>query len=194
MNINDIVLRPDYPAIVARFERFFSKRQRKGCWEWRGANVKGYGQFRVRAYSGPGSASYLGHRLAWVVYVGPIPEGLCVLHHCDNPPCVNPAHLFLGTMRVNSHDMFAKGREGMQLKSSRRLTLADVREIRERAFAGELRPVLAAQFGVSVGTVSDLTTGKTWRDAGGPTGSRKSVSLDNLSRWTEHRRSRKRRL
>lgn len=76
-----------------------------GCWIWTGARFPfGYGAIKI------GGRPRGAHRTAWELVNGPIPEGLNVLHHCDNPPCVNPAHLFLGTLRDNALDMFAKGR------------------------------------------------------------------------------------
>lgn len=75
-----------------------------GCWEWKGfTNPKGYGIIA-------GSGQVLAHRVSYRELVGPIPDGLCVLHRCDNPPCYNPAHLFLGTRADNNRDMRDKGR------------------------------------------------------------------------------------
>ena len=75
------------------------------CWIWQGSKrPQGYGQL---SYQGRHTSA---HRLAWTLTHGPIPDGLFVLHRCDNPPCVNPAHLFLGTTDDNMHDAFVKHR------------------------------------------------------------------------------------
>ena len=78
-----------------------------GCWRWKGAKtVDGYGTF------GGGGLPFTAraHRVSWELFVGPIPEGAHVLHRCDNPGCVNPEHLWLGTAKDNSDDKYAKGR------------------------------------------------------------------------------------
>ena len=89
-------------------ERLIDKLDMSGdCWEFQGCRTDfGHGQIsadrkniRLRA-----------HRVAWEIWKGPIPEGLCVLHKCDNPPCCNPEHLFLGTKKDNTRDMISKGR------------------------------------------------------------------------------------
>ncbi len=75
------------------------------CWEWQKNRIKrGYGQL------GHMGKALMAHRVAWEVAFGPIPEGLQVCHSCDNPPCCNPAHLWLGTQADNNRDMVAKGR------------------------------------------------------------------------------------
>lgn len=86
--------------------RFWAKVQKgDDCWIWSGAtNRHGYGQIRIDG------RNVAAHRLAWEFEHGPIPEGMNVLHSCDNPPCIRGAHLWLGTMADNSQDMASKGR------------------------------------------------------------------------------------
>jgi hypothetical protein len=80
----------------------------RGCWEWIGSrNDRGYGQ----VYAVPPSRPMLAHRASWTINVGAIASELCILHRCDNPPCVNPAHLFLGTRVDNNRDMREKKRD-----------------------------------------------------------------------------------
>ncbi len=93
--------------LIPLADRFWIKVVRSGddeCWGWSGTTNKGYGRINV------GGNMVLAHRVAWELTSGLIPPGMCVLHSCDNPPCVNPNHLFLGTHADNMRDMRAKGR------------------------------------------------------------------------------------
>lgn len=94
-----------------RFGRFVRK-DASGCWEWTGGLFKHfpYGKFNAGRLPGGKQRTVYAHRFAYELWVGAIPKGLQVLHRCDNPACVNPAHLFVGTQLDNMRDMIAKGR------------------------------------------------------------------------------------
>ena len=86
-------------------ERFWEKVDKSGdCWKWIAHLLKGYGRFRLN------NKTWSAHRVSWTLHYGEIPEGMCVLHRCDNPGCVNPEHLFLGTRTDNMKDRDQKGR------------------------------------------------------------------------------------
>jgi hypothetical protein len=133
-----------------------------GCVVWAGTKSKrGYGQFSLK------NKNWQAHRFAYLAFVGPIPKGHSVCHRCDNPACVNPAHLFAGTHRENMLDMWAKGRGkaeplvGSACKGAK-LTEEKVREMRRRAGAGEGITALAREYGVSLHTAQLAVRGKTW--------------------------------
>ncbi len=105
------------------------------------------------------------HRLSYEIHAGPIPDGLCVCHHCDNPPCVNPAHLFLGTRADNSEDAVVKGRMARQIgerNSRAKLTEDDVREIVRLRKTGLTQQAIADLYNVSQVRVSSIMLGKSW--------------------------------
>lgn len=149
-------------------ERFWSKVIKSDdCWGWAGFRTPaGYPQFAVER------RIILGHRAAWILTNGPIPDGLCVLHRCDNRACANPAHLFLGTKGDNSRDMCAKGRAPTQVDPSRvqgenhpraKLTAAEVVSIREEyARGGVLFREIAKEYGMSVAAIQHLINGRSW--------------------------------
>ena len=101
------------PSLLQRLEKDYKNFMRrvnieelKDCWVWTGArDASGYGSFHMCA-----RGQVPAHRAAWEFNFGPIPPGLLVCHTCDNPPCVNPAHLFLGTYSDNMQDCISKGR------------------------------------------------------------------------------------
>lgn len=108
----DMLTKSKNGRFISTPEDLFEKHVLKGdgCWLWNGyRNQSGYGVTRV---GGRGSKAIFAHRLSWEIHKGPIPDGLHVLHRCDNPQCVNPEHLFLGTDLDNQRDRIAKGRPG----------------------------------------------------------------------------------
>lgn len=131
-----------------------------GCIEFRGyRNACGYGV--VRSATG----TTLAHRAAWEIAHGDIPEGMAVCHRCDNPPCCNPAHLFLGTTGDNNRDRASKGRgaQGERVHFAR-LTEDQVIAIRQRHSAdGSSLRRLAREFGVSNSTIHAVLSGQTWK-------------------------------
>jgi hypothetical protein len=100
--------------------------KQNGCWEWQRpltAYGHGYLTYKHKQYS-----EGLAHREAWVRAFGAIPEGSCVLHRCDNPPCVNPAHLFLGSRVDNNADRTVKGRTGTALRAGEGARMVRLRD------------------------------------------------------------------
>ena len=127
-----------------------------GCWEWTGGRSHDYGQLRIHAVYGPWPV--YAHRIAYVLNHGQIVDGMSVLHRCDNPPCVNPEHLFMGTQAANMRDMAAKGRSCLgEHNGQAKLSDEDVRNI--RAETGMLQQELAAKYGISDTQVSRLLRG-----------------------------------
>jgi hypothetical protein len=104
------------------------------------------------------------NRVAWELANGrPVPEGMYVCHRCDNPPCVNPAHLFLGEPTINARDRVTKGRSAAGERAGRaKLTAADVHAMRSRRAAGEQVKTIAAAYGVNDGHASRLIRGLNW--------------------------------
>lgn len=127
-----------------------------GCWNWKGPISR---KLRGKGYGRIGGK--LAHRIAYTIWTGPL-GSLCVCHRCDNSWCVNPEHLFLGTHQDNADDCRKKGRtrycQGEQ--RSLKLTDDDVRFIRTAAAPPKQ---IAAQFGISFGTISSIQHRRTWR-------------------------------
>lgn len=146
-------------------ERFWSKvRRTDTCWEWTGYRTPmGYGHFGWRRDGK--NEIFLSHRVAWEITYGSFAEELCVCHHCDNPPCVRPDHLFLGTRTTNAKDRVRKGRVlvGAQHPSAR-LKEEEVRTIYAKVTSGLATGAeMARQYNVHDGTVNAIMTGRNWR-------------------------------
>lgn len=151
--------------LARRIERRFWDRAPlapSGCREWSGRrNSKGYGRLFVDG------RRWLAHRHAWVLANGPIPDGMFVLHRCDNPPCCEPSHLFLGTLADNNADRDRKGHH-VSLSGERhgmsKLTGPDASEIRRLYAEGPASQyALAERFGVSQATISRVVRGVIWQ-------------------------------
>lgn len=139
---------------MSAIERLMNKVERDGeCWVFSGAKShRGYGLFR---YTKLMSA----HRVSYLLHKGEIPEGMFVLHKCDNRACVNPDHLFLGTHQDNMDDMNAKDRANNPHK---KLSAESVAEIRGLLAAGAMQKSIAKQYGINQSSVSWIKTGRSW--------------------------------
>lgn len=131
-----------------------------GCWEWTGGKDKdGYGSLRW-------NNEQRTHRIAWILTMGEIPKGKWVLHKCDNPPCCNPFHLFLGNALDNNRDMISKSRfyypEG-ELSNKSRLTNEDVIRIRQLHADGVQQRQIAKQFCVGYKAISKIVLRQRWK-------------------------------
>ena len=146
-------------TLAERFEMKVNKETTpEGCWLWTACTTPaGYGQIRVNG------KSTQAHRIAWELANGPIPPGLDVLHHCDNPPCVNPKHLFLGTDVENQQDCVEKGRHNPNCGEDRpnaKLSIIAVQEIRESKLSAYK---LATKFSVSRSAIRAVLDGRNWK-------------------------------
>lgn len=149
------------PSLLARFDQCVEYDTNGGCWLCRGVPPNRYGGMKVR-----GIGQVRLNRLSWMVYRGPIPDGLWVLHRCDVRPCFNPEHLFLGTPLMNNQDRHAKGRSGDHrgvLNGRAILGPKAVAEILAAKPYYGYRRDLAAKFGITVAAVKGILYGKNWR-------------------------------
>lgn len=159
------------PSLLG-MKRFWDKVDVRGpdeCWEWTSYRVDGYGRFWL-------GCSMLAHRVSWILTHSD-PGDICVLHRCDNPPCVNPTHLFLGTRQDNNRDKIEKGRDwhptgtqhwmrnqpekinrGEQCPQSK-VTEDDVRAIRKDQ---RLQRIIAWEYGISQAVVSKIQLRQSW--------------------------------
>lgn len=122
-----------------------------GCWNFTGLKDKGgYGKFYI-------NGARTAHRSSWILHGGSIPPGLCVLHKCDNPPCVNPAHLFVGTHEENMDDAIAKGRRPPRISDEK------IRLILFLSEWGASRRVMAEKLGLSHDAVMNIALRQTYK-------------------------------
>lgn len=130
------------------------------CWLWTGTTDGKYGVFNVNY------KMEKAHRVSWVIHFGEIPKGLLVLHKCDNPPCVNPHHLFLGTLSDNTRDSIDKGRFGHCYRSiPTKLTKLQVKDIRQLHTSSSLtQSEIADRYNVSQSYISKIIRREKWKN------------------------------
>lgn len=146
-------------------KRFWNKVLKKSsseCWLWTGCTEKkGHGRFRDE-----NNKLEMAHRYSYRLHKGHIPSGMCICHSCDNPSCVNPYHLWVGTKGDNNKDRASKGRNVNNRGSKHgqsRLTEEYVGRIRKGFLAGETQTDLAKKYGVSITAISKVCNRKTWK-------------------------------
>lgn len=152
-------------------ERFMSKVQvgtGDECWIWTGQLTdNGYGTVFVPRQNGNRSRQQRAHRVSFTLFNGEIPPGMMVCHRCDNPPCVNPAHLFLGTAQDNANDCVSKGRTNARKGENSvrsKLTEAQVIQIRHRFHNdGWNKSQLSREYGVSHRCIYKIIHNETWQ-------------------------------
>jgi len=152
-------------TIEERFWPKVKKGRKNECWLWTASLNRGYGQLADRHGKPPLKA----HRVSWELVFGPIPEGLWVLHKCDNPRCVNPNHLFLGDQGTNMKDAASKNRlPGNRTKGSQhhrsKVTEEQVKEVRRLYETGEhTQAQLAASIGITQTQISNIVRRRVWK-------------------------------
>ena len=146
-------------------ERFFKKfKKTKGCWVWKGA-VSNHRYGAIIDEPGPNRMMLGAHRVSWSIHNGSIPKGIFVCHKCDNPPCVRPSHLFLGTNSDNMTDKIKKARHtfGSNCKNAI-LNEKKVFKIRSSFIPYKVTAKqLAKKYNVLVGTINGVLEGRTWK-------------------------------
>lgn len=145
---------------LERFNEKFEPEPNTGCWLWTGYSIDGrYGDFWLNG------ENVKAHRVAYSMFVGEIPAGMYVLHRCDQPFCVNPKHLRLGSLRDNTQDMMSKGRNRPprgERNGQAKLRASDVVDIRRRLSDGEKPREIARHFGVGEVAISLIKNRKRW--------------------------------
>jgi len=135
-----------------------------GCWEWtQNKTSQGYGNATFK------TKTWKAHRLSYTAFIGDIPEGLVVMHSCDNPSCCNPQHLSVGTQKDNMDDMVRKGRSNIGHTHNQgskcgvaKLKEEDVLKIKELLAKGVSQREIAEKYNVKQPTISQINTGTTW--------------------------------
>jgi len=151
---------PKARPLKERWEESIDKKS-NGCWEWNKSRTKkGYGKFVI------GHAKWENaHHIAYEIFKGAVPKGMVVRHTCDNPPCCNPAHLIIGTIKDNSNDMVTRGRSRAGIKHhNAKLNDKQVKEIKEKYATGKYTQVkLGSDYGVTNKQISKIVRGQRWQ-------------------------------
>jgi hypothetical protein len=144
-----------------RFKRYIDVNLDTGCWNWTGGKCSaGYGCFHLKGADGK-YRTFSAHRVAYEMFIGPVPEGSDVLHDCDNPACVNHEHLHLGDDVINQRESVQRGRHKAKGEENNRAKLSedDVRAIKS---CPDTHVVIAKRFGVSASAISHIKAGHNW--------------------------------
>lgn len=152
-----------YGDEIERFHQKYIPEPNSGCWIWLGGTRANSGGLLYARHSRNDGSSINGHRFAWEIHHGKIPESLNVCHHCDNTLCVNPDHLFIGTQKDNMQDCVAKGRTNKR-RGEEKGTLAKLTNEQAEAIRNSWKSQseLAREFGVTQPTISRIKNGHSY--------------------------------
>jgi hypothetical protein len=150
---------------AGRFLEYVSCGVGDECWLWKGPVCHGYGRVSGVQF-GLGRHGVMAHRLAFEIFKGPVPDGLCVCHRCDVPLCVNPEHLWLGTSADNNRDRMVKGRGGDLKGEGNGRSVLSEQEAAEVLRSPLPQKALAEKYGVSISTISEIKRGRKWAHLG----------------------------
>lgn len=172
IKVGDTFKIPADDVLVSRFYSFLRLDKESECWEWQGAKNKGlkpYGYFQLYDKKNKKRKLAYAHRISWNLHRGEIPHKLCVCHTCDNPMCVNPEHLFLGTYKDNMQDAVKKGRMNEEVQYPKgekhphsKLSRDDVLRIRRLKRLGMSNKEIAQEYNIGHNYASLVARGKCW--------------------------------